>query len=222
MMITSSKKFGMLAMMGMLAFASMACKSTHAVKLTPEEVTAYSNKPCDNARIINHRYFCFERAWAEPLEAVGLDNLHKVSEDYYRSAQPESGGFASAEKLGIKTIISVRESDSDNSLAKKEPTSINLIHIPLRTSRVTQEDVGRVLNAIHKAEKPVLVHCRHGSDRTGLITAYYRIVFENWDREDARTELLYGGFGHHLVFSNIPRLVLEGDLKVIKSMTFDE
>ena len=210
MMITSSKKFGMLAMMGMLAFASMACKSTHAVKLTPEEVTAYSDKPCDNARIINHRYFCFERAWAEPVEAVGLDNLHKVSEDYYRSAQPESGGFASAEKLGIKTIISVRESDSDNSLAKKEPTSIS------------QEDVGRVLNAIHKAEKPVLVHCRHGSDRTGLITAYYRIVFENWDREDARTELLYGGFGHHLVYSNIPRLVLEGDLKVIKSMTFDE
>lgn len=216
------KNFGVLILTVLSVCLLLACTSTRTVELKPEEVSSYSDTECVNARIINDEYVCFEHDWAESVEAVGLENLKKVSSEYYRSAQPESGGFASAEKLGIKTIISLRESDSDNALAEKEPTSIKLIHIPLSTLGITQEDVGRVLNVIRKAEKPVLVHCRHGSDRTGLITAYYRIIFENWQREEARAELLFGGFGHHTIFSNIPKLVLNGDLEVIKALVFEE
>ena len=221
-MISYLKKICLLSLTVLISFVTLACTSATAARLTPEEVLKYSDTPCSNARIILHRYWCFEHDWAEPIEAEGLSNLHKVSEEFYRSAQPESGGFASAEKLGIKTIISIRQSDNDTKLAQKEPTSIKLIHIPLKASSVTEEDVGRVMNAIYKAEKPVLVHCRYGADRTGLITAYYRIIFENWDREDARIELYYGGYGHHYMYNNIPSLVLNGKLDLIKSMTFAE
>lgn len=217
-----SQCYGLLLPGLVISFALPACTSSISPKLSPEETLQYSNTPCVNARMIEEKYTCFEHDWAEPLTAPGLDNLNKVDEDYYRSGQPESGGFASAENLGIKTIISIRESDNDEDLSQKEPTSIKLIHIPLDTTGVTQEDVGRVLNAIHKAEKPVLIHCRHGSDRTGLITAYYRIVFNQWTREEARAELLYGGFGHHTMFTNIPELVLDGDLEVIKTIALSE
>ncbi len=217
-----SQCYGILLLSFVISFALLACTSSMSPKLSPEEASQYSDEPCVNARLIEEKYTCFEHDWAENVQANGLDNLNKVSSDLYRSGQPESGGFASAQKLGIKTIISIRESDNDEELAQKEPTSIQLIHIPLDTTSVTQEDVGRVMNAFYKAEKPVLIHCRHGSDRTGLMVAYYRIVFENWSREEARAELLYGGFGHHTMFSNIPELVLKGDIDVIKKMAYSE
>ncbi len=219
--MNTNKIFGMTSI-GVISWLLLACTSSKTVELSPEEASSYSDKPCVNARMIDEKYTCFEHDWAEAMMAEGLDNLNKVDADYYRSGQPESGGFVSAEKLGIKTIISIRESDNDEELAKKEPTSIKLIHIPLDTTSVTQEDVGKVLNAIYKAEKPVLIHCRHGSDRTGLITAYYRIVFNQWSREEAKAELLYGGFGHHTMFKNIPELVLDGDIEVIKKIALSE
>ena len=36
---------------------------------------------------------------------------------------------------------------------------------------------------------PVLVHCWHGSDRTGCVCASHRIIFSGWSREQANAEL---------------------------------
>ena len=52
---------------------------------------------------------------------------------------------------------------------------------------------------------PVLVHCRHGADRTGLIIAIYRILYQNWTVDEAKDELINGGFGFHESFENIPQ-----------------
>lgn len=216
------KSFVFLSIIALTSFCITACKSPTATRLTPDEAAQYSSTPCVNARLIEDEYTCFEHHWAEPIEALGLDNLHRLSNDFYRSAQPESGGFKSAEKLGIKTIISIRETGKDADLDEEEPTDIKLIHLPLSTTKVTKEDVGRVLREVHLAEKPVLIHCRHGSDRTGLISAFYRIVFENWSREEARAELYYGGFGHHTMFDNIPELVTQADLETIQKLVFSD
>lgn len=37
------------------------------------------------------------------------------------------------------------------------------------------------------ANYPVLVHCYHGVGRAELYSAVYRIEYENWDKEEART-----------------------------------
>lgn len=216
------KTFIFLSLAALMAFGLSACKSPTATRLNPSEAAQYSNSPCVNARLVEDEYACFEHHWAEPIEAPGLDNLHRLDNDFYRSAQPESGGFKSAEKLGIKTIISIRETGEDADLDEKEPTDIKLIHMPLSTTKVTKEDVGRVLREVRLAEKPVLIHCRHGSDRTGLISAFYRVLFENWSREEARAELYYGGFGHHTMFDNIPELVTQADLDAIKKIAFSD
>jgi tyrosine-protein phosphatase SIW14 len=50
---------------------------------------------------------------------------------------------------------------------------------------------------VRDAPKPVLVHCWHGSDRTGSVVAAYRIVFQNWTPAAALDELRHGGFGYH-------------------------
>ena len=53
------------------------------------------------------------------------------------------------------------------------------------------------LRQFRAAPKPVLVHCWHGSDRTGSVVAAYRIAFQNWTPAAALDELRHGGYGYH-------------------------
>ena len=142
--------------------------------------------------------------WAQPLEMPGLPNLHKVSETVYRSAQPESGAFESAQKLGIRTILNIQLLDQDTYLAQQEPTSLELVHIPMTPIYFPEDQIVQAMQVIIK-NPPVLVHCRHGADRTGLIIAIYRILYQNWTVDEAKDELINGGFGFHESFENIPQ-----------------
>ena len=155
--------------------------------------------------------------WAQPVEAPGLPNLFRVSDDVYRSAQPESGGFASAEELGIKTILSIRLTANDAVLAESEPTNLTLIHLPLAPIYITVEDMAEVMQAFDTAEKPILVHCLHGADRTGLTIALYRILYEGWSKEEAKDELANGGFGYHTAFDNILEFIDALDVEDFKA-----
>ncbi|MEO0526765.1 MAG: dual specificity protein phosphatase family protein, partial [Bacteroidota bacterium] len=67
----------------------------------------------------------------------------------------------------------------------------------LKTAEITENHLVEALGAIHTAKKPVLVHCWHGSDRTGAVMAAYRVVFENWSKEDAISELRRPELGYH-------------------------
>ncbi|WVM91781.1 tyrosine-protein phosphatase [Halopseudomonas pachastrellae] len=62
---------------------------------------------------------------------------------------------------------------------------------------MTDTDVIRVLREIRAGQQQgkVLIHCKHGQNRTGLMAAMYRIVFDGWSREQAMAEMLEGGFG---------------------------
>lgn len=99
------------------------------------------------------------------------------------------------EALGINTSITFRRNKDD--LKKARGTGLKLVHIPLKTSELTEDDLIKALRAIKVAKKPVLVHCWHGSDRTGAIMAAYRVVFENWSKKDAISELRRPELGYH-------------------------
>ena len=62
----------------------------------------------------------------------------------------------------------------------------------------------------------VLVHCYHGSDRTGATIAMYRIIFENWSIEDAAKEMKQGGYGFHIIWKNIDQLFSPENVKWIQ------
>jgi len=155
--------------------------------------------------------------WAKPIIVNGVPNLHRVSTNFYRSAQPTAIGIrAIAKKWHIRTVISLRHWHSDNSLVTG--TSIHATNIPMNTWHIETEDVVRVLKLLRakQAQGPVLLHCQHGADRTGLITALYRIVYQEWSKDQALDEMLHGDFGYHAVWGNIPDYIRNVDIAWLK------
>jgi protein tyrosine/serine phosphatase len=61
---------------------------------------------------------------------------------------------------------------------------------------VTRQQIGEVLGIVRDAPKPLLVHCKAGADRTGLVSALYRFAGEgvSADQADRELSLVYGHF----------------------------
>jgi protein tyrosine/serine phosphatase len=60
------------------------------------------------------------------------------------------------------------------------------------------------------------VHCQHGADRTGMMTAIYRIAMEGWSKDDAITEMTEGGYGFHAIWKDLVEYVRELDVERLK------
>lgn len=156
--------------------------------------------------------------WAQPLAIPPLRNLYRVSPVLLRAAQPDAAGMRALAASGVKTIVNLRTFDGDSKEAKN--AGLRAVHIPARSSAINEEEVAAFLRVLSEpANLPVLVHCRHGSDRTGTMCAFYRILVEGWTREEAIEELTLGGFGYHYVYDrSIPPFILNADLARIRSL----
>ena len=87
---------------------------------------------------------------------------------------------------------------------------------------VTENELLQALEILRDAPKPILVHCLHGADRTGIVIAMYRILFQNWSKSDAIAEMTSDLFGYHEEFSNLPELIEQLDIEAMRSKLFDD
>lgn len=154
--------------------------------------------------------------WAVPLEIKGLPNLHRVTPGLYRSAQPGPGSLEALKKLGIRTVLNLRKNDGDKPL--RTTTELNFVRYPLHTWNIDDRDIIAVLKIITNTNnQPVLVHCTHGADRTGLMTASYRMIVQGWSKEEARREMKQGGYGFHSIWKNIDRRIDKMDIAKMRA-----
>jgi protein tyrosine/serine phosphatase len=153
--------------------------------------------------------------WAVKLDRPGAPNLHKVNDNLYRGAQPTAEGIRELEKLGVKTIICLRDSHSDKEILGN--SKITVEHIPIKTWDLDNEQAVRFLKIVtDKNRQPVFVHCKHGADRTGTMCAVYRVVVDGWTKQQAIDEMANGGFGFHDVWTNLPEFINKLDVDKIK------
>lgn len=131
----------------------------------------------------------------EKLSSSHFENAYKVNDKIYRSEQPSTAGFNYLDSLGIGVSLNLRNRVSDKRFAKN--TSIQLQHIRINSWRMDYEDILAALTVLKTSSTPVLVHCKHGADRTGVVIASYRIAFEGWTKEQAIKEFLKEQFGYH-------------------------
>jgi protein tyrosine/serine phosphatase len=107
-------------------------------------------------------------------------NFHEVIPgELYRSAQPSGADIQSyANTYGIKAILNLRdEARTDwyqEEVQAAAKNGITLIDFPISSSKdLPVEEATRLAQLMADAPKPLLIHCEHGSNRTGLAAAIY-------------------------------------------------
>ena len=154
--------------------------------------------------------------WARPILSKSLKNFFQLDDKVYRCAQPDKKGFKALEQLGIRNVLNLRDHHSDDDEAKG--SGLKLYRVDMGAGDIQTEDVVKALRVIRLSDAPIVIHCWHGSDRTGVISAMYRIVFQNWSKEDAIDELVNGGYGYHAMYENIPRYIREVDIEKVRQL----
>jgi tyrosine-protein phosphatase SIW14 len=151
--------------------------------------------------------------WAQPVIGTQLENFHQVSPEVYRSGQPKARDLKLlVEQLGVKSVLTLRDLHDDDDEAEGLPLA--LYRVEMEADDIEPEKVARAMQIIKDAPKPILIHCWHGSDRTGLVVAAYRITTQGWEPAAAADELANGGFGyHHKMFPGIAEWLRSGALK---------
>ena len=152
--------------------------------------------------------------WAQPVEVQY--NLFQMSPTLYRSALPDGGAVPLLKKLKVATVINFLPESDSRWLSNPDITQVQL---PYRTNHVDDADVIKALRAIKEGEAkgPVLMHCKHGSDRTGLMAAMYRVVVQGWSKEDALNEMTQGGFGDSTHFKDGVRYMMKADVDKLRT-----
>ena len=100
-----------------------------------------------------------------------------------------------------------------------ENPGVTQVQLPYRTNHVDDQDVLAALRAIQTAQAkgPVLMHCKHGADRTGLMSAMYRVVVQDWSKEDALKEMTQGGFGENAHYKDGAKYMMKADIPALRA-----
>lgn len=134
-------------------------------------------------------------------------NFHVVDPGhYYRCGQLSADGFRDViEDYGVRTVIRLRGGTpgTDGFEATHTPAKeagAAFVHIPMTARAMPPKAVlVNLWEAFETAERPILVHCKAGADRTGLASAIY-VLHQTGDLRAAREQLhvfpyLHAGWG---------------------------
>lgn len=144
-----------------------------------------------------------------------MKNFHQFDQTFYRSSRILSD--KQLEKLaqeGFTKVINLQKNFTQEKFYNgresqiKEKYGIEIIHFPMHwyfapSHKQLMEVFDYLKN--HQGEK-LLVHCKHGKDRTGMVVAYYKVRLGLSPIEDAIKEMLSFGFHKKWFFWWIPRL----------------
>lgn len=142
-----------------------------------------------------------------------FSNLYQVSDSIYRSEQPDSLGIEFLKENNFKSVLNIKTKQTDTVF---ETGNLNMYFVKLHAECLNKQKIIEALRVLRDAPKPLVIHCRSGSDRTGLIIALYRIIDQGYSKDEAIEEMKYGGFGFHSIFWNIPRFIKKLNIEELK------
>ena len=152
--------------------------------------------------------------WAKQIKTNYFKNLYQLNDSIFRSEQPDEKGFKILDSIKIKSILSLRSSFDDSKLTGN--IHFNFFQIGMIAENINHKDIIFALKVIKESPKPLLIHCVHGADRTGVVVAMYRIIFEGWTKKDAIDEMKNGNYHFHKAYQNIIEFIKTADIEKIK------
>jgi protein tyrosine/serine phosphatase len=125
-------------------------------------------------------------------------NFHRIAPQVYRSNQPSERQLrAIHRRVGLRTILNMRGKSKNSFYLFEDETckklGITLVDLPMSASEAPSRDkLERLYDLFQTMEKPVLIHCKSGADRTGLAAALYLLLIEGKTVEEAKRQLSFG------------------------------
>jgi protein tyrosine/serine phosphatase len=121
-------------------------------------------------------------------------NEHEIAPGVWRANQPSPRRIAEYARRGFRTILNLRGMNGhSHDLFEREACARHGLALEeQRLSTGALVEAGRLLDlldAFDRVEKPVLIHCKSGADRTGLAAAMYLIAVEGRPVAEAMRQL---------------------------------
>jgi protein tyrosine phosphatase (PTP) superfamily phosphohydrolase (DUF442 family) len=137
---------------------------------------------------------------AEALLLLNQDvpKLAAVTPSILRGGQPSKLALAQLADAGLKSVLTLRWS-SDVLWQERQwvlDAGLKYFVIPLTYWTLpTRAQILRFFEILdHSQNHPILVHCKHGVDRTGMMIAFWRIARQGWTPQQAYDEMKLMGF----------------------------
>lgn len=145
---------------------------------------------------------------------VVSNNIHTVIPNkVYRSAELSDGKLNEViKRYNIKTILNLRGSHVGELWYTFEVNSAEKNHIRFYNwslpahAMPTQAQLQNLITALGEAPLPILIHCKNGADRSGLVSALAVILYTGESFSQANEQISY----KYLAFSpnSVGRLVM--------------
>ena len=123
-------------------------------------------------------------------------NFDRIADGVYRSNHPGHKRLKSFADMGGKTILTLRSKGSGPSYLLEAEScraiglKFELIGLAARRAP-THAALAQLLQAFRTMEKPFLMHCKSGADRTGLAAALYLMIHEGQSVEQVQDQLSF-------------------------------
>lgn len=124
-------------------------------------------------------------------------NFHTITHgEAYRSAQLDRDELEYyIKKYGIKSILNLRGDHLNAKWYKEEIKTCEDNHVAyysvalLASCEPSERDVRNIIELFSSMPRPVLIHCKHGADRSGLVAAMWKVIVDKEPKSEARKQL---------------------------------
>jgi protein tyrosine phosphatase (PTP) superfamily phosphohydrolase (DUF442 family) len=125
---------------------------------------------------------------------VAYPNLHRLGRNAWRSSQPAPHHIRALSRRGIRTIVNLRGERRCGSYSLEQAAcqrySIELVNFHIRSRRAPYpQEIVASIALFDQMQYPMLMHCKSGAERTGLMSLLYLWLREGVPLVEARRQL---------------------------------
>lgn len=115
--------------------------------------------------------------------------FYELAPGLYRGGQPTEEGYRRLKELGVRTILNFRHEKDQIEWDRKQAQKWGMRYVSLPwtiygdSEPEILEDFFRTLE--DPSSRPLFMHCRRGTERTGVMSALYYMKYEGLSAEEA-------------------------------------
>jgi len=138
------------------------------------------------------------KSFAQMEPEAGIRRFAEICPGLARGGDPGEEGLRYLRDKGYRTIVSFLPSQDESAFVVH--SGMKYVHIPMHSGPFsaeppTDEQVRQFLSVVKDTTQyPIFIHCHAGKDRTGAMSAIYRMDACGWTTDEAVQEMKAFGF----------------------------